>query len=75
MGRLARRGLQTFDLPIILGVIVVLTISIVIFNLIVDVLYGLLDPRVRLAGGVQTENRSGARKPSKAPRPATSPTA
>jgi peptide/nickel transport system permease protein len=75
IGRLALRALRGFDLPIILGVIVVLTVSIVIFNLIVDLVYGMLDPRVRLAGGVEARDRVVKRAGKTAPaQPATSPT-
>jgi peptide/nickel transport system permease protein len=49
LGKTVVRGLQTYDLPIILGVVVVVTTSIVLLNLIVDLLYGLLDPRVRFS--------------------------
>ena len=39
-GSLARR-----DLPVILGIVVLVTTTILLFNLIVDLLYPLLDPR------------------------------
>jgi peptide/nickel transport system permease protein len=48
MGRLAVTALPRRDLPVILGVVLTVTIAIVIFNLIVDLLYGWLDPRVRV---------------------------
>ena len=38
-----------FDLPVILGVVVFSTICIIVFNLIVDLLYAWIDPRIRLA--------------------------
>ncbi len=37
------------DLPVILGVTVFGTIAIIVFNLIVDVIYAWIDPRIRLA--------------------------
>jgi peptide/nickel transport system permease protein len=37
------------DLPIITGVVVFSTICVIIFNFIVDVTYGFLDPRIRLS--------------------------
>jgi peptide/nickel transport system permease protein len=49
LGKTVVRGLQTYDLPIILGVVVIVTSSIVVLNLIVDLLYGVLDPRVRFS--------------------------
>jgi peptide/nickel transport system permease protein len=44
-------GLDSFnagDLPVIMGVVIFSTILLVAFNLIVDVVYSVLDPRVRL---------------------------
>ena len=35
------------DEPLILGVVAFLSIMIMVFNLIVDVTYGFLDPRIR----------------------------
>jgi peptide/nickel transport system permease protein len=35
------------DLPAILGVVLVATFAVVMMNLIVDVVYAFLDPRVR----------------------------
>jgi peptide/nickel transport system permease protein len=42
------RAITSNDLPIIIGVVVVATTAIVVANLIVDILYAVLDPRVRL---------------------------
>ena len=42
------RAITSNDLPIIIGVVVVATTAIVIANIVVDVLYAVLDPRVRL---------------------------
>ena len=46
--RTAVRALQRQDLPVILGIVVWTTITILLLNLIVDVLYTWLDPRVRV---------------------------
>jgi peptide/nickel transport system permease protein len=48
MGYQAVRAITSNDLPIIIGVVIVATTAIVIMNLIVDILYAVLDPRVRL---------------------------
>jgi ABC-type dipeptide/oligopeptide/nickel transport system permease component len=37
------------DFPTIQAIIIVIAVSIVIINLLVDLLYGLLDPRIRYA--------------------------
>lgn len=36
------------DIPMIVGITVVITIMLMIANLITDLVYGLIDPRVRL---------------------------
>lgn len=46
-------GLQAFnagDLPVIMGVVIFTALLLVAFNLIVDIVYSVLDPRVRLGG-------------------------
>jgi peptide/nickel transport system permease protein len=48
LGYQALSGIRTNDLPIILGVTLFAAFFIVIMNLIVDLLYGVIDPRVRL---------------------------
>ena len=48
LGRLAVQSLQTFDLPTIMGVVVFATMCIIVLNLIVDILYAFIDPRIRL---------------------------
>jgi peptide/nickel transport system permease protein len=49
LGRQILISYENFDLPVILGVVVFSTICIIIFNLIVDLLYAWIDPRIRLA--------------------------
>lgn len=48
LGYQALTGIRTNDLPVILGVVLFAAFFIVIMNLIVDLLYGVIDPRVRL---------------------------
>jgi peptide/nickel transport system permease protein len=48
LGRLAVLSLQNFDLPTIEGVVVFATLCIILLNLMVDVLYAFIDPRIRL---------------------------
>jgi peptide/nickel transport system permease protein len=48
LGFQALQGIRQNDLPIILGVTLIAAFFIVFINLIVDVLYGFIDPRVRL---------------------------
>jgi peptide/nickel transport system permease protein len=49
LGRTAVQALQNYDTPTIMGVIVFATIIIIVFNLVVDLLYAAIDPRIRLA--------------------------
>jgi peptide/nickel transport system permease protein len=35
------------DLPVITGIVVFSTICVIVFNLVIDVTYGFLDPRIR----------------------------
>jgi ABC-type dipeptide/oligopeptide/nickel transport system permease component len=50
MGQLLVRSLATQDMPMIMGVVLVVSFAVVMANLIVDVLYSVIDPRIRLIG-------------------------
>ncbi len=49
LGHLAIQSLLGLDLPTVQGVVVFATIAIIVFNLLVDLLYAVIDPRIRLA--------------------------
>lgn len=49
VGRLAVQSVDQSDLPMLLGVTVLAAGAIVFFNIIVDAVYALIDPRIRLA--------------------------
>ena len=49
LGKTAVGALNNYDIPPVQGVIVFATIAIIIFNLVVDLLYAWVDPRIRLA--------------------------
>jgi peptide/nickel transport system permease protein len=49
VGRLAYMGIENSDLPVIQGTVLFGAFFIVIANLIVDIIYAFLDPRVRYA--------------------------
>jgi peptide/nickel transport system permease protein len=51
IGPLLFNSLARRDLPVIIGIVVVVTSAILVFNLIVDLLYPLLDPRVLRGSG------------------------
>jgi peptide/nickel transport system permease protein len=48
LGKTAIFGLNNNDIPIVEGVIVFATLAIIVFNLVVDMLYAWIDPRIRL---------------------------
>ena len=48
-GRLFWESAVRFDYPVLMGILVIGSIIVVLSNLLADVLYGLLDPRVRYA--------------------------
>lgn len=48
LGRAVVSSVQVFDLPLIVALVLVAAFFIVLANLVVDVLYGVIDPRVRL---------------------------
>ncbi|MFD7507473.1 ABC transporter permease [Streptomyces sp. NPDC001700] len=48
LGRLAVNAISDKDLPVILGVTLIAALCIVLANLVVDLLYAVIDPRVRL---------------------------
>src|ERR671910_545363 len=50
MGRLVVQSIARRDYPVIQGAIIVIAMTYVLVNLIVDVLYVYIDPRVRLGG-------------------------
>jgi peptide/nickel transport system permease protein len=48
LGRTAVVAIDQYDLPIVQGVVVFGTLAIIVFNLVVDILYAWIDPRIRL---------------------------
>jgi peptide/nickel transport system permease protein len=48
LGSLTVDAIYTSDLPVILAMVVISSTLLVIFNLITDVCYALVDPRIRL---------------------------
>jgi len=49
LGKLALRAIGETDLPIVMGVVVFATFAIIVFNLLIDLLYAWIDPRIRLS--------------------------
>jgi peptide/nickel transport system permease protein len=49
LGKTAINAIGNFDLPTVQGIVVFATITIITFNLFVDLLYAVIDPRIRLS--------------------------
>jgi peptide/nickel transport system permease protein len=47
LGRLMLAAVQTRDYPVLLGVLLVVSGAVIVANLLTDVVYGWLDPRIR----------------------------
>jgi len=47
LGQVILNALNTYDLPVVMGSIIFISVLFVIINMLVDVLYGIFDPRVR----------------------------
>ena len=47
MGRLAFESILRRDYPLLLGILLFSSVVVVVFNLVTDVVYGVLDPRIR----------------------------
>ncbi|NJN66438.1 MAG: ABC transporter permease [Chloroflexaceae bacterium] len=54
IGSLLVRAIETSDTPVVMAITFLYAILVVLCNLVADVLYGLLDPRVRLGEPVGT---------------------
>jgi peptide/nickel transport system permease protein len=50
IGQYAYRSATTLDLPAIMGVSLFVAIIYICINFLVDVLYGVIDPRLRIGG-------------------------
>ena len=49
LGQVTVTALLNFDIPVVLGCVLFTALVFVIMNIIVDILYALLDPRVRIS--------------------------
>jgi peptide/nickel transport system permease protein len=50
IGRLAVQAAQTRDYPLVMGLTLMAAVMVVVINLLVDLLYAVVDPRVRREG-------------------------
>jgi len=49
MGRLAVEAAFALDYPVLMGPLLLLSVLVVVGNLISDLAYGIVDPRIKLA--------------------------
>ena len=47
LGNLMLKSINSRDYPVIMGVTVITALAVLVFNLLTDLLYGVLDPRIR----------------------------
>ena len=48
LARLTLRSVYEFDLPVVLATTILAAVVVIVMNLLVDMLYAVLDPRVRI---------------------------
>lgn len=46
LGNLMLNGLMSFDFPVVMGCVLYIAVVFVLVNIVVDILYGILDPRI-----------------------------
>lgn len=62
MGQVLYRALTSSDLPVIMGILMVVSVIVVVANLIADIVYTLIDPRISLRGGSTQEASAPLRR-------------
>ncbi len=55
VGRLFVSAVATRDLPVVQGVVLLIAIGVITSNLLVDITYGLIDPRIRIIGAQEPQ--------------------
>jgi peptide/nickel transport system permease protein len=69
MGKVLIRALAGGDLPMIMGIVLVISFAVAIANLIVDIVYSFIDPRVRVRGADEGSGTVAAPRPGLRVRP------
>jgi peptide/nickel transport system permease protein len=47
MGRLFWNAAKDTDIPVLMGILILISVSVVLFQIITDIVYTFLDPRIR----------------------------
>ena len=74
LGRLFATSLARRDFPVLLGITMYTTLVVILVNFLIDVLYGVIDPRVRVdrrTEGAPAGAKEGKQAPESATQPAT----
>jgi peptide/nickel transport system permease protein len=66
LGQLFRRSLLAQDLPMTAGIVMVMTLAIMLANLVVDLVYSVLDPRIRTQPSMRAVASTAAGEPAPA---------
>ncbi|WP_017185806.1 ABC transporter permease [Alkalibacillus haloalkaliphilus] len=53
LGQLLVTSIQTRDFPVLQGAVMFMALAVILINFLTDVLYSILDPRIKLTGGSQ----------------------
>lgn len=48
IGKVTVDSLERYDFPVVMGAVLIVSVFFVIINIVVDILYGMLDPRIRV---------------------------
>jgi ABC-type dipeptide/oligopeptide/nickel transport system permease component len=48
LGRLMYDSIYTRDYPVLMGMFIVISVMVIVVNLITDIFYSILDPRIRI---------------------------
>ncbi|QIZ38879.1 ABC transporter permease [Saccharopolyspora sp. ASAGF58] len=64
LGRMTQTAINTLDLPLVQGIVVFVAVTFALINLVVDLIYPLLDPRLRATFAVPTGPSGGLRRTS-----------
>jgi peptide/nickel transport system permease protein len=48
IGKVTVESLEKYDFPVVMGAVLIVAVFFVLINIIVDILYGILDPRIRV---------------------------
>ena len=75
LGRVTATAVQGQDIPVVQGIVLVAAAIFVVANLVVDLVYPLLDPRVVLAGSRRKLREQDGATPGATPSDATEPKA